>query len=180
MGRPFPATTLIAMLAFGAAAQTTPSPVMVQDAWARATSAAATTGAVYLTIVDHGGPDRLIGFATPVASTAQLHETTMQGNVMKMRPVAGLAVTDKGPVTLGPGGYHVMLVGLKRPLRQGETFPLSVTFEKAGTIQISVAVQGVGASGLGHSGAAGHEMGVTAPGGHDDMDMSMPMSPQKK
>jgi copper(I)-binding protein len=166
MSRFLTATALIAMLASAAVAQTAPSGVMVEHAWARATSPGAKTGAVYLTIMDHGGPDRLIGFATPVASMAQLHETTMQGDVMKMRQIDGLAVTDKGPVTLAPGGYHVMLMGLKGPLRQGETFPLSVTFEKAGTIQITVAVEAIGARGPTKS-DAGHSM-----------DMNMPAGPQ--
>ncbi len=179
MRRLFAVIALIALLMPAVNAQTTPqgttdSPITVENAWARATSPAATTGAVYLTIVDHGAPDRVIGFATPVAETAQLHETTMQGNIMKMRQIDGLALTAQAPVTLAPGGYHVMLMGLRAPLRQGQTFPLSVTFRNAGTVEITVAVAGVGAAGPGQTGP-GHDMDM-----HHDMDMSKPMSPQSK
>ncbi len=167
------AALLLAAPALQNAAQAqTPPSVAVQNAWARATPPAAKTGAVFLTIVDHGAPDRVIAFATPVADMAQLHETIMQGNVMQMRQVDGLAVTAQTPVTLGPGGYHVMLMGLKTPLQPGHSFPLSVTFEKAGTIQTSVTVQPIGATAPGSD--QGHSME-----GHS-MDMTMPMSPHTK
>jgi copper(I)-binding protein len=148
-------TSLIALLlAVGtlhaAHAQTAPASIAVENAWARATTPMAKTGAVYLTIVDHGAPDKLLGAATPVAGMAHLHETTMNGNVMQMRPIDGLAVSAKGPVTLTPGGYHLMLMDLKKPLKQGDTFPLTLTFEHAGTVQTSVIVEGVGAGGMGH------------------------------
>lgn len=161
-----------AMLAAGAAqaqTQTSTAPISIEDSWARATAPAAKTGAVYLTIVDRGAPDHLLALATPVAGTAELHETTMENNVMRMRPVNGLAVSAQGPVTLAPGGYHVMLMGLKQPLQQGQTFPLTLTFQHAGAVQALVTVQAIGAGGPLRSGAPGR-----------DMDAPMPMSPRKQ
>ena len=128
-------------------AQAPPPAISVDHAWARATPPLATSGAVYLTIVDHGAPDRLIGVTTPVAGKAELHRTTMRGNVMQMRAVDGLAVSGPAPVTLAPGGYHVMLTGLKQPLQQGQSFPLTLQFEHAGSVQVPVVIEGPGAGG---------------------------------
>jgi len=139
------ASTLCAALASGAAAQTTPS-ISLENAWARATTASARAAAIYVTITDHGPADRLVGVATPVAGKAQLHETTHEGNVTGMRPVAGLAVSPGAPVSLAPGGYHIMLTDLKQPLSAGQSFPLSLTFEKAGTVETTVTVKAVGAA----------------------------------
>jgi copper(I)-binding protein len=144
------ATTLFAALAFGAAAQPAPS-IALENAWARATTASAQAAAIYVTITDHGPADRLVGVATPVAGKAQLHETIHEGTVTKMRPAAGLAVSPGAPVSLAPGGYHIMLTELKQPLTDGQSFPLSLTFEKAGTVETTVTVKGAGA-------AAGHSM----------------------
>jgi hypothetical protein len=127
------AATLSATLALGAVAQTAPPSIALSDAWARATVTPAQAGAIYVTITDHGAPDRLIGASTPVAGTAGLHQTIRDGDVMKMRPVDGLAVTPAAPTTLAPGGYHIMLTALKQPLRSGQTFPLTLTFERAGS-----------------------------------------------
>jgi hypothetical protein len=138
------ATTLFATLALGAAAQTTPS-ISVENAWARATASSAQAAAVYVTITDHGAADRLVSVSTPVG-TAQLHETTREGNVTRMRPVAGLAVPTGAPVSLAPGGYHIMLTDLKQPLSSGQNFPLSLTFEKAGTVETTVTVKATGAT----------------------------------
>ncbi len=101
-------TTVFAALAIGAEAQTTPS-ILVENAWARPTTASAQAAAIYLTITDHGTPDRLVAASTPVAGKAELHETTHEGNVMKMRPVAGLAISQGAPISFAPGGYHIML-----------------------------------------------------------------------
>ncbi len=160
------ALLLAAGMLHPARAQTPTGSIEVENAWARATTPMAKTGAVYLTIVDHGAPDKLIGAATPVAGMAHLHETTMSGNVMQMRPVDALDVTDKAPVTLAPGGYHLMLMDLKKPLKQGDSFPLTLTFAHAGTLRTSVVVEGVGAGGPPQSGGMGHDM--------DKMKMPMP------
>nr|WP_294556419.1 copper chaperone PCu(A)C [uncultured Rhodopila sp.] len=139
------ATTLFAALAFGAAAQTPPS-ISLENAWARATTASAQAAAIYLTITDHGPADRLVGVATPVAGKAQLHETIHEGTVTKMRPAAGIAVPPGATLSLAPGGYHIMLTELKQPLTDGQSFPLSLTFEKAGTVETTVTVKAAGAA----------------------------------
>lgn len=138
-------TTLFAALALGAEAQTTPS-ISVENAWARATTASAQAAAIYATITDRGTADRLIAASTPVAGKAELHETIHEGNVTKMRPAAGLAISPSAPISLAPGGYHIMLTDLKQPLTDGQTFPLSLTFEKAGTVQTTVTVKAAGAA----------------------------------
>jgi copper(I)-binding protein len=120
--------------------------VHVENAWARATAANAMSGGVFLTVTDSGAPDRLVGASTPVAATAELHETINDNGVMRMRPVAGLAVETGKPVVLKPGSYHVMLMGLRRQLKPGDSFPISLTFEKAGTVTATVTVAAAGAS----------------------------------
>jgi copper(I)-binding protein len=139
------ATTLFATLALGAAAQTT-SPISVENAWSRATTASAQAAAVYLSITDHGPADRLVGVATPVAGKAELHQTIHEGDVTRMRPVAGLAIIPGATVSFAPGGYHIMLTELKQPLTGGQSFPLSLTFEKAGTVETTVTVKAAGAA----------------------------------
>ncbi len=150
-------TIVFATLAFGAGAQTTPS-ISVENAWARATTASAQAAAIYLTIMDHGMPDRLVAASTPVAAKAELHETIHEGNVMKMRAVTSLAISQSEPISLSPGGYHIMLTHLKKPLAGGESFQLSLRFEKAGTIETMVAVKAAGGGAAMDMGGAGHDM----------------------
>ncbi len=118
----------------------------VSNAWARATPAKAENGVAYLTIRSPT-PDRLVAVSSPVAKKAELHTMEMAGMVMKMRPLAGLDIPAGQPVTLKPGGDHVMLTGLNGPLREGQSFPLTLTFEKAGTREVSVAIEKPGAAG---------------------------------
>ncbi len=120
--------------------------VEVKDAWARATPGKAENGAAYLTIVSPGA-DRLVSLSTPVAKKAELHTMTTEGGVMKMRPLAGLDVPAEQPVTLKPGGAHIMLMGLNQPLQAGQSFPLTLSFEKAGQREVTVAVEKPGAMG---------------------------------
>lgn len=124
-----------------------PSPtVTVDHAWARASAGATTTGAAYLTVTDHGAADHLVGASTPVAASAEVHETTNDNGVMKMRAVPSLALTPNAPVTFQPGGYHVMLMGLKAPLKPGSSFPLTLTFEHAPPVTTQVQVGPAGGS----------------------------------
>jgi hypothetical protein len=125
--------------------------IRVDAPWARAS--AGTTGAVYVTVRNDGDmPDRLVGASTPAAAKAELHAMTMDGNVMKMRGVAEIDVAPHGTAELKPGGLHIMLMELKAPLKPGETFPLTLKFEKAGDVPVTVAVQGMGAMGPGAMG----------------------------
>jgi periplasmic copper chaperone A len=118
----------------------------VSDAWARATPAKAENGVAYLTIRTPT-PDRLVSVSSPVAKKAELHTMEMAGMVMKMRPLAGLDIPAGQSVTLKPGGEHIMLMGLNGPLREGQSFPLTLTFEKAGAREVTVPVEKAGAAG---------------------------------
>jgi len=124
------------------------SSIAVTDAWARATPPGAKTGAAYVTVTNKGTEtDKLLSVSTPVAGMAQLHTTINDNGVMKMRPVKSIDVKPGKPLTLKPGGYHLMLMDLKQPLKQGDTFPITLTFAKAGEIHTEVKVQKVGAMG---------------------------------
>lgn len=120
----------------------------INHAWARATPGKSDIGAAYLTI-ESPTADRLVAASTPAAKEAQLHTMTMTGMVMKMRPLAALNIPAGHPIALAPGGVHVMLIGLKSPLKAGQSFPLTLTFAKAGQRTVDVAVEPVGASGPG-------------------------------
>ena len=123
--------------------------IEIAHPWARATAASAKTAAAYLTIVNHGAADdQLIGAATPVAEKAELHMTTMDNGVMKMRPIPTIDVKPGHQVELKPGAMHVMLVGLKAPLKEGDKVPLTLTFAKAGTVEASAMVMKAGAGGM--------------------------------
>jgi copper(I)-binding protein len=126
------------------------SGISLEHVWARASAGSAAMGAAYLTVTDNGTPDRLVGASTPAAASAQLHETINDNGVMKMRPVAAIVLDPGKPVTLAPGGYHVMLMGLKNPLNAGDSFPLTLTFEHAQPIAVTVKVEAAGASGTAH------------------------------
>ena len=120
--------------------------VTVTEAWSRATTGAAQTAAIYVTVTA-GQPDRLTGASTPAAATTELHQSRMEGGVMQMRAVPdGLPVSPGSPIHMAPGGYHLMLMGLKRPLRQGDHVPVTLTFDHAGTITADAIVAGPGAS----------------------------------
>jgi copper(I)-binding protein len=113
----------------------------VSQPWARASIGKAKNGAAYMTIANDGATsDRLIGVSSPVAKKAALHTHEMQGEVMKMRRVAAIEVGPGQSAVLKPGGLHVMLMGLKAPLAEGASFPLTLSFEKAGALDIRVEV----------------------------------------
>jgi copper(I)-binding protein len=136
---------LTAMLIAAPALAQVPT-VQVDHAWARATAAGAKAGGVFLTVTDTGAPDRLVGASTPVAAVAEVHETINDNGVMRMRPVPGLPLEAGKPVVLKPGSYHVMLMGLKQQLKPGDTFPVTLTFEKAPPATAIVTVGTAGAS----------------------------------
>jgi copper(I)-binding protein len=120
----------------------------VDHAWARATPGAARTGAVYFRI-ESATDDRLIGLASPVAAKAELHTHLEENGVMQMREVeGGLAVPAGQEVELKPGGLlHVMLIDLNQKLKAGDSFPLTLTFQNAGSREVTVKVERLGAMG---------------------------------
>ena len=127
------------------------SDITFERVWARPSPGNATNGAAYFTIVDHGKPDRLVGVSTPAAAKAEIHETINDNGVMKMRGVAAVPLVPGTPVSFSPGGYHVMLLGLKAPLKAGDSFPLTLTFEHAAPVTMTVNVGAAGAGGTEHS-----------------------------
>jgi copper(I)-binding protein len=147
----------VAMLLLTGTASAQSGSLEVKNAWARATPGKAETGAAYLTI-ESAGQDRLTGVSTPVAGKAELHEMSMQGDVMKMRSLAAMDLPAGRAVVLKPGGTHIMFTGLKGPLRAGESFPLTLEFEMAGKREINVTIEKAGAMGPDHAGGTGMKM----------------------
>ena len=124
--------------------------MMVSSVWSPATPGGATTGAVYATIMNHGTqPDTLLGGSTPAAGKLEIHQMTRTNGVMSMRPVAtGIPVPAGGMIMLGPQtDYHVMLSGLKEPLKTGTRVPATLNFAKAGPVQVEITVEAIGARG---------------------------------
>lgn len=122
--------------------------LVVTGAFARATPPNAQVAGGFLTITSQDGADRLLSAASPVADRVEIHEMTMQGDVMTMRPQPeGLAIPAGETVELKPGGYHLMMLGLKQPLVEGETLPMSLSFEKAGKVDITLQVRAINARG---------------------------------
>jgi periplasmic copper chaperone A len=122
--------------------------LVLDHAWARATPGGAEVGGAYLTIKNNGtAADKLIGGSSSIAAEVQVHEMAMNNGVMTMRPVnGGLSIPPGKSVTLAPGGYHIMLMQLKAPLKQGGKLPVTLQFEKAGKVDVTFDIEGVGAS----------------------------------
>ena len=133
----------------------------ISAAWARATPKGAKVGGGYLTIANTGdAADRLVGGASAIAKEVQIHEMSMANGVMKMRPVAGgLEIKPGATVTLKPGGYHIMFVGLTQPLKQGEHFKVTLEFAKAGKVDVDFTTEGIGATHSGGESMPGMEHG---------------------
>lgn len=122
--------------------------VTITAPWARASAGMMRTGAAYLTLGNTGTTgDRLVAASTPVAGRAELHTHLRDGDVMRMRSVNAIEIPPGETAELKPGGLHIMLLDLKAPLKQGETFPLSLQFEKAGIQTVTVVIEAAGASG---------------------------------
>jgi hypothetical protein len=114
----------------------------VTDAWARGGFTKGGAGAAYAMVKNPGkAADKLIGAKSSAADVVELHTHVLQGQVMSMRKVDSIPVPAGGTVDLVPGGYHVMLMGLKQPLADGAKVPLTLVFEKAGEIKIEVTVR---------------------------------------
>lgn len=129
------------------AAETAAGDLRIVDPWARASAGHGNTGAAFMKIVNDGKEDdRLVSASTPAAGKVEVHETTMDGGVMKMRMLmGGLPVPAGGEVTLKPMGLHVMMMDVKEQLAEGETLSLTLTFEKAGSVELTVPIAGPGA-----------------------------------
>ncbi len=125
--------------------------IQIARPWSRATPPGASTGAVYMALSTKGsGADRLVKAESAVAEKVELHTMRMEEGMMKMRPVDAVELRPGAATELKPGGLHVMLLGIKRPLTEGERFPLTLHFEKAGKVEIRVEVAKAGAGAPGH------------------------------
>ncbi len=146
----------------------TANTVTVSHPWARATPPGATVGAAYLEIAaSKKGDDKLIGGRSEIAGRLEIHTHERDGDVMKMKQVAALPVKAGKSVVLKPAGDHVMLMDLKRPLVEGDLLKLTLTFEKAGDVEIEATVEPVGAKGPhGMDHQPGHEADHSGHGAH--------------
>ena len=146
-------TCLIAavVLAFGISGATqaqtlAANSIVVEQPWARATPPGARTGAAYLTLLNNGTTaDRLLGVTTPLADKVEFHKETEENGVSRMREVPSVEVQPGAKVTFKPGEMHMMMVGLRQPLKEGQTLPLTLQFEKAGSIPVTASIGKVGA-----------------------------------
>lgn len=152
MNRIFSAVTaaiaLCLVAASGMAAEMTKHGTLdISRPWTRATPPKAPTGGGYVTIANTGSePDRLVAVSTDVAGMAEIHEMSMDGGVMKMRPLGeGVEIPPGETVVLAPGGLHIMMMKLKGPIAEGDMVPVTLTFEKAGDITLEFAAGPIGA-----------------------------------
>nr|WP_237182563.1 copper chaperone PCu(A)C [Roseomonas marmotae] len=133
--------------------------IEIAHPWSRA-APAGITGAGYMTLTNKGGTaDRLVGARAVIARTVEIHTHSMEGGVMRMRPVPGIDLPPGASVTLQPGGLHIMLIGLKQPLVKDSRVPLTLVFEKAGEVPVELAVEAAGSRGGGgreHGHSHGH------------------------
>ncbi len=139
------ATTLLAVPA--RAEDIKAGDLVITQPWSRATPNGAKVAGGYLTIENKGSSaDRLVGGAGEIAGKVEVHEMAMKDGVMTMRPLEkGLEIEPGKTVKLAPGGYHLMMLDLKGPLKQGDKVPVTLEFEKAGKVTLSLDVAGMGA-----------------------------------
>jgi copper(I)-binding protein len=124
--------------------------------WARMTVPGQPSGGAYLKLQNTGSvPERLLGGSTVAAERLELHSMSMDGNVMKMREVQAIDVAPGQTVELSPGQLHIMLIGLKAPLKAGDKVPVTLKFEKAGDVKIELMVEAI-APGVAPSAAHTH------------------------
>lgn len=132
--------------------------LVVSNLWTRATPGGAKVAGGYLTVTNNGtSADKLLSVSSPVSGKSEIHEMAITNGVMTMRPLdAGLLIDAGKTVTLAPGGYHLMLMDLKEPLKEGAQTPVTLQFEKAGKVETYLHVQGVGAKGPDDGAMKGH------------------------
>ena len=138
------ALALVSAAAFAADAQL--KSLDIRQAFSRATPPGAKAAAVFMTIENKGkDSDRLVSVSSPAAGIVEIHEMKMAGGMMQMREVNGLEIGPGAAIELKPGGYHIMLMDLKQPLKQGDSVPVTLKFEKAGSVEVKAAIEAMGA-----------------------------------
>ena len=143
------AAALLLSAGFATAHEFKAGPLKIGHPWSRATPAGATVGGGYLSIENTGtAPDRLVSVSVPFAARSEIHEMAVKDGIMTMRPLdTGLEVKAGDKAELKPGGYHIMFMDLKRQLKEGETIKGTLTFEKAGTVDVEFKVDSIAAKG---------------------------------
>lgn len=153
----------------GSHAPKTATQVSVDSAWARASPGRATTGGAYVSVTNRATvADRLVAIETPVAGRAEVHSHIDDNGIMRMRKIDAIDVAPGGTITMMPGGYHIMLMGLHKPLKKGDKIPITLIFEKAGKVTADVHVQALGSMGPMGGNPGGH-------GTHGDKNMKKEM-----
>ena len=122
--------------------------LVIEQHWARASIGTSRPGAIYLTIRNDGmEPDALVSVSTDVAETAEVHETVTNEGLTRMKSVGEVGVPPEASVSFAPGGKHIMLMGLREPLVEGDEFTMFLTFERAGEVPVSVPILGIASRG---------------------------------
>jgi copper(I)-binding protein len=134
------ATAVFCAAASVYAADVKVSNLSVDDAWAR-TGQPGQVSAAYFEVKNKGPADKIVSANCDCAKATELHDVKMVDGAMKMVPVAGMEVPANGELKLKPGSYHIMLIGLNRPLVAGETLPIKVKFEKSGEVTVNAKVK---------------------------------------
>ena len=122
--------------------------LVIESPWSRATPGGAKLGVGYLAIVNIGDkPDQLRAISSPIAERVEIHTTNMQGGVMRMRKIeGGLELKPQEVTELKPGGLHLMFIGLKQPIKEGDEFPVQLVFANAGKVDLTFIAAGIGAA----------------------------------
>ncbi len=133
--------------------------IEISGPWMRATAPGQTVGGGFMDIGNHGKqPDSLVSVQSPAAEHVEMHETRTENGVSSMRPTGPVAVPPGGAVKFMPGGYHLMFLKLKQPLKEGDEIPATLVFEHAGAVDVKFKVQPINYKGAGN-GAMKHDMG---------------------
>ncbi len=136
--------TGMALVAAGIAAQAQEfklGSIAIARPYARATVPGQPAGGGFLTLDNKGADDRLLSASAGVSGAVELHSMSMDGDVMRMRQVDAIELPAGKTVALKPGGLHIMFIGLKAPLKAGDSFPLKLKFEKAGEVTVQMTVE---------------------------------------
>ena len=165
------ASALLAVAGIAAAHSFNVGKIDIDHPNARPTRAGQSVGVGYLKITNRGAADRLLLGSTPVAAAVEMHSMAMDGDVMRMRQVDAIELPSGAVVELQPGGYHLMLTGLKAPLAAGSKFALTLNFEKAGSVVVVVHVEAAQPAGAVDATVPGRSAASAPTAGHDHSKM---------
>ena len=155
------AAALLLSAGFATAHEFKAGPLKIGHPWSRATPAGAKVGGGYLSIENTGTTaDRLVSVSVPFAARSEIHEMAVKDGIMTMRPLdQGIELPAGKKVEFKPGGYHIMFMELKQQLKQGEMMKGTLTFEKAGTVDVEFKVDSIAAKGDAAKGGEGEHKG---------------------